>query len=369
MSKSFKVAVWGTGMIGQYALRYILGRPELDLVGVLCWSDDKVGKDAAELADGDHPDSGIKVSNDVDAFMALDADVVIYAPKDALADPSIEGSPSSQSVPHIEALLRSGKNVLTPILSFTHWRHLKNGDALRARLEDAAKAGNASLLGAGLDPGYVTDAFAFFASTATGEIDSIDTWEILDYGSYGALDTVRMLGFGARPQDMPPEGLETLKIGWGGALHVLADAFHIELDDIRLDVDVALAKEAYTGQAGLEIAERSIEAMMFRVAGVYKGKDVFGINHVTRIGPQAGPDFRNIGHDGGYAVHIAGYPPINAEFPFGYDEGTGRGWSDAMAMTSARLVNAVESIVDAEPGWRLFFETPRHGGRFALKLR
>jgi hypothetical protein len=369
MSKSYKVAVWGTGMIGQFALRYILGRPDLELVGVLCRSEAKVGQDAAELAGGTHSASGVLAGNDIEAFLALDADVVIFAPFDALTDPSVEGSPSSESVPHIEALLRSGKNVLTPILSLTHWRHLQNGDALRTRLDAAAKAGGASLLGAGLDPGYVTDALAFFASTATGEITSIDTWEVLDYGSYEALDTVRMLGFGARPQDMSAAGLDTLKVGWGGALHVLADAFGIELDDIRLDVDVALAKEAFIGQAGLEIAEGAIEAMKFRVAGVYKGADIFGINHVTRIGPQAGPDFRNIGHDGGYAVHIAGYPPINAEFPFGYAEGTGRGWSDAMAMTSARLVNAIESIVDADPGWRLFFETPRHGGRFALKLR
>ncbi len=368
MGDAYNVVVWGTGMVGQYALRHILSRHDLRLVGLKCHSDMKVGRDAAEFTPGALSKTGIRATAARDEIIRLDADVVIFAPFDALADPSIDGSPSAVWIPDLEDLLRGGKNVLTPILSLTHWRHLQNGEAFRKRLNDAAIEGGVSLFAAGLDPGYTTDALAYAASTITSDITTIDAWEVLDYGSYEALDTVRMLGFGALPQDMSAAGLDTLRVCWGGALHALADSFGILLEDIHVSVDAALAKQSYVSQSGLEIVEGAIEAIKFRVAGVYRGRDVFGINHVTRMGPQSGPEFRRIGHDGGYALHIAGFPPVHAEFPFGYSEGTGHGWSDAMAMTSSRLVNGIKSIVRADPGWRLFHEMPGHGGQFALKL-
>jgi hypothetical protein len=38
-----------------------------------------------------------------------------------------------------------------------------------------------------------------------------------------------------------------------------------------------------------------------------------------------------------------------------------------MVMTSSRLVNSLESVVEAPPGWRLFGDMKRLGGRFGLK--
>ncbi|MGE4431523.1 MAG: hypothetical protein AB7E05_12355 [Sphingobium sp.] len=365
---SYKVAVWGTGMVGQHALRYILGRPDLDLVGVKCHSPAKEGLDAADLANGSHTPTGIKATRDRDAFIALDADAVIFVPFDALTDPSVEGTPSSAWVPDLLALLRSGKNVITSILSIAHWRHLQNGEALHAAIDEAGRAGNASLYVTGIDPGFVPDALAYAASGLVSEVTSIDTWEILDYGSYEIIDALRALGFGSKPQDMSAAGLETLRTCWGGCPHVLADAFGVTLDDVQVEVQVALAKEGYVADCGLEIPQDTIEAIYFKVYGVRDGATLFAVNHVTRMGQQSGPEFQRIGDDGGYGIDIRGYPPIRADFPFGLEGGTGKGWSDAMVMTSSRLVNSIESVVQAEAGWRLFTQLPRLGGRFALKV-
>ncbi|MET0660311.1 MAG: hypothetical protein ABW110_19375 [Steroidobacteraceae bacterium] len=367
MTKRLKVIVWGTGMVGQYALRYLLPRPDLQLVGVKCHNASKEGMDAAQLANGSHPSTGVKATRDRRAILELQADAVIFVPFDPLTDPSVEGSPSSAWVPDLLDLLRSGKNVITSILSIAHWRQLKNGAALHRAVEEAGRQGNASLYVTGIDPGFVPDAIAYAASGIVSEITRIDTWEILDYGSYEVLPALRMLGFGSRPQEMGAGGLDTLRTCWGGCPHVLADAFGVTIDDVRVHVDVALAKRDFVSQSGLEVAEGTIEAIKFRVAGVRANEELFAVNHVTRIGPQSGPDFRRIGDEGGYSIDIGGFPPMKADFPFGLPGGTGRGWSDAMVMTSSRLVNSVESVVQAEPGWRLFMDLKRLGGRFALR--
>ena len=84
-----RVVVWATGGIGSIAIRAIERRPDLDLVGVWVHSEEKVGKDAGELANGEP--IGLAATNDADALIALKPDCVIYAAsgpeRDALAIP------------------------------------------------------------------------------------------------------------------------------------------------------------------------------------------------------------------------------------------------------------------------------------------
>ncbi|MDT7694554.1 MAG: hypothetical protein QOI75_3921, partial [Pseudonocardiales bacterium] len=45
-----RVVQWGTGAVGLHALNFVLDHSELELVGVKCHTDGKVGKDAGEIA-------------------------------------------------------------------------------------------------------------------------------------------------------------------------------------------------------------------------------------------------------------------------------------------------------------------------------
>ena len=61
---------------------------------------DKDGRDVGELIGRDP--IGVTATNDVDALLSTDADCVIYSPM--LADHAV-----------VERILRSGKNVVTPL--------------------------------------------------------------------------------------------------------------------------------------------------------------------------------------------------------------------------------------------------------------
>ena len=97
---ALKVVQWATGGVGVAAIKGVLEHPELELAG--CWvhSADKAGKDVGELI-GEEP-IGVTATNSVDEILALDADAVIYSP--LLPNPD-----------EVAALLRSGKNVVTPV--------------------------------------------------------------------------------------------------------------------------------------------------------------------------------------------------------------------------------------------------------------
>ena len=64
------VIQWTTGNIGRRSLHAIIGRDDMELVGVYAHGADKVGVDAAELSGWPEP-TGVTATNDIDALLAL----------------------------------------------------------------------------------------------------------------------------------------------------------------------------------------------------------------------------------------------------------------------------------------------------------
>ena len=124
-------------MVGCESLRAILIHPQLELVGVYVYSKEKAGTDAGDLRD--MPAVGVAASNDIDDILALEADCVMYAPRHADVD-------------EVCALLSSGKNVAaTPFLF--HRKSSYSDD--RDKIEAACKAGNSTVHGTGIHPGFL----------------------------------------------------------------------------------------------------------------------------------------------------------------------------------------------------------------------
>ncbi len=68
--RPLRVIQWTTGNIGRRSLHAIIGRPDMELVGVYAHGPDKAGVDAAELAGWPEP-TGVRATNDIDALLAL----------------------------------------------------------------------------------------------------------------------------------------------------------------------------------------------------------------------------------------------------------------------------------------------------------
>ena len=98
-----RVFQFSTGNVGVHALRSIIERPDLELVGVHANSAAKVGCDAAELC-GLAPLTGIAATDDIDALVALGADCVVYTSQ-------AETRPM-QAIDEISRFLRAGTNVV-----------------------------------------------------------------------------------------------------------------------------------------------------------------------------------------------------------------------------------------------------------------
>lgn len=356
MGNRYRIIQWTTGLVGRSALRYTLDRPYFEVVGVKCYSPDKVGKDAGELVR--RAPIGVAATTDDAALLRLSADCVIFTPRDSgQRDPSIPGSGSHQHFQTALALLRSGKNVVSSLCPPTHYRHLADPDRFFGEISEACGAGGTSIHFTGVDPGYFTDYLPVALASAIGRVERIRTWEILDYFRIPYTGGPLTSLFGKDLAEVP-EAAQRARIteGWGGVPHLLADAFGVVLDSVQVEFDYWLADRAYTSPTGRTIEPNTIGAYMFNQYGIVDGQRAFTTSHVNRFGPDTGPQWPAIGHDGGYRIEIAGSTPMVVDIPLGLAGGRGSALADAGEVTAARLVNSIVPVIEASPGYKTFLD-------------
>ncbi|HXU98454.1 MAG TPA: hypothetical protein VFP03_10170, partial [Jiangellaceae bacterium] len=129
-----RVVVWSTGGVGAIAIDAVHRRPDLELVGVWVHSQDKVGRDAGELAGGEP--IGVAATNDADALIDLAPDCVVYAASGPERD--------AGAVPDYLRLLEAGINVVSTTSTSLVYPPAFYSPEWRDQLEAAAKSGNVS---------------------------------------------------------------------------------------------------------------------------------------------------------------------------------------------------------------------------------
>ena len=60
---AYRVIQWATGAMGKTCLRAVIDHPAMELVGLYVYGDDKVGRDAGDIAR--RPPTGIIATRDV----------------------------------------------------------------------------------------------------------------------------------------------------------------------------------------------------------------------------------------------------------------------------------------------------------------
>ncbi len=345
-----RVIQFSTGNVGRHSLRAIIGRPDLELVGVHASGPAKIGKDAAELCGWDEP-TGISATDDVDALVALGADCVVYTSQG-------ETRPM-EAIDQMSRFLQAGTNVVgTSMVWLATPRHAD--EWLREPLQRACESGSTSLYVNGIDPGYSADTLAYTALSLTTRVSTITVQEIFDYSNFDDYEfTGKSMGFGMKQDDDPPMlFLPGVVVSmWGGQVRSLADHLGITLDDVRQ------RSERWFTQEPIDCLMTKVEpggmaAVRFAAEGVIADQPVITIEHVTRLTDAAAPDwpYPPDGHTGVHRVVAEGDPrvEINTHVSHPMFDSTDAG----CIATAARALNAVEWVCSAPPGLIAVDEIP-----------
>src|SRR3954454_10021748 len=141
--------------------------------------------------------------------------------------------PLHPDVEVLSRMLRAGINVLTTASFLTGRAY---GDAARSQLDEAARAGDVSLFGSGVNPGFA-DYLTAVASGVCREVNYVRVMESFNIGTWAADANQDELGWG-RPAGDPGHAEDVVEATapFGDAVEALAELLHAHVDDIRCEV-------------------------------------------------------------------------------------------------------------------------------------
>jgi hypothetical protein len=332
---TIRVLHWGTGDTGCMALHGIIGHPDLELVGLFVSRPDRAGTDAGDFVG--LAKTGIIATHDFDAFLAIEADALSYF------GPALDG------VSDIVPFLKAGRNVVT-----TSYAQLilpaYTPSEMREPLEAACAQSGASVFATGAEPGMFSDLLPITLLSSVDELEGIRVSEIANYGRYAVEPVMRMWGFGVKPGDPIPlfeSGM--VRTLWDGVVQHLADELQVELDEITVRTDVALAPRDIP-TACYVIEKGTVGAIRFEILGMKNGHEFIVLEHINFMHPDVcrhwplGKD----GEDTVYRVQIDGRPQMRCEVDLDY---LAAGPIDSgLVSTAMRAVNAIPFMMTARPG-------------------
>ena len=181
-----RVLVLGTGQMGSAIIRGVVAAPDLDLVGVVARRPERSGLDAGTTA-GLDASIGVLVEHDLTAAVQrARPQVAIQATCSTLDD----------AAPEIEVCLRHGVDVVS-IAEEVVWPAAASPVWAR-RIDELAIAHGATLVGTGVNPGFVLDVLAVTLTNVCRRVDAIVASRSNDLAPYGPT-VLRSQGVGLTP--------------------------------------------------------------------------------------------------------------------------------------------------------------------------
>jgi len=350
---TYRVVQWSTGNVGRHALAGIDARPDLELVGVWVSSPAKVGVDAGELA-GLGRTLGVAATDDAQALLGLAPDCIVHT---AMADHRL-----GEAIDDLCGFLRAGIDVVSSGPVFLQFPDGVMPPAMIDPVRQAAADGDASLWVNGVDPGFANDWLPLVVTGIAERIEQVRCMEILNYATYDqAMVLFDIMGFG-RPLDDTPLLLHpgVLTTAWGSVVQQLARGLGITLEGITEHVERLPAPETFTVASGT-IGAGTMAALRFEVRGMWQGRPVIVLEHVTRLRDDLAPHWPQPTGSGCYRVEVTGEPNYTVDLQLVGTDGDHN--TAGLKATAMRLVNAIPAVVAAPPGLLTALDLPLVTGR------
>lgn len=328
-NKSYRVIQWATGKVGTAAIRHFIENPAFVVVGVYVSDPAKVGKDAGELAGVDPV--GITATDDVEAILAQEADCVHFAP-------------ARQDIDMVCRLLRSGKNVVSPLGPFYR---TERSAAEFDRIEAACREGNASFHGSGIHPGFAGDLLPLALTRIMERVDHIHIYEVVDQLANPS-NYIEMMGFGRECEDLlaNPSRSADAPHFFAESMAMVAETLGTRIERLTTKLEVAAADADIIHARGV-IKAGTVAGQHYEWTGWARGRPLISYHFFWRMGETGMTPRWDCGPTG-YRIRVEGNPPMELRMP---EPQALRGGPRYISLWTAMAgINVIPAVCASVPG-------------------
>jgi 4-hydroxy-tetrahydrodipicolinate reductase len=357
-SEPIRVFQVATGNVGTEMIRRLGEHPDLELVGVHCYTPEKVGRDVGELV-GSEP-VGVRATGTIEEIIAAKPDVVTFHgvfPDEAL----------------YERVLEAGINIVTTADWITGHHRDRNhphpsGRPVSAVLADACRRGGSTFYGTGMNPG-LSQILGVVHTADVSQIENVTVIESVDVSCHHSAETWKAVGYGL-PVDDPdlPSMLEKYTSVFADAVWMMADCFDLDLDEVTFSYELGACTED-VDLGWYQLPEGTLGGTFIKYQGMVGGVPRIEAHLEWQMTPRTEPSWKI---QGCYITKIQGDPCIYSKHMILPKPGTDFSSPAAfaaigMTVTGLPALNAIHAVVAAPPGIITSADIPLRGfaGRFA----
>lgn len=339
--KTYKVIIWGLGMVGRSALGIIAKKKQFELVGAIDIDPNKVGRDAGEVFGFEK--TGVIVSDDAEAVLSQEANVVMYYCPTKWDEGNRSRTGVTGNVDDICTALSHNKNVLTTLPVYFS---KVNQPEYYARIDAVAKEHGVTFTQQGIYPGLYTPYMPCVFGTLNREVESV----IVHGGEndeHNKAPWVHIFGFGKNPDEVNIDSVAAVAYTYYAPTAIeIAERLGLEYDEFSCTSETILADREVESQFGT-IKPGTIGAHMLLMSCKKDGKEVTGFHFLHKAIDTILPDYPIE-----QRIEIKGHPDVTVKINGLFDP------SEPFLTSASPNMNLIPSVVEAEPGYRDALDLP-----------
>ncbi len=332
--KKVNVVIWGFGAMGRGMAEMLLSKKGVIISGVCDLHPNLVNKsifNAINAEQNNHPE--VIVSNDIESLLNKEnCDIVLLA----------TDSYTKKAFPKMKMILEKGINVISTAEEMAYPKAQE--PELAKELHKIAKENNVTVLGTGINPGFIMDLLVVALTGVMSDVTHIEANRVNSLSPFGPA-VMEEQGVGITIDEFN-HGVETDTlaghVGFAESIGMIADAIGVKLDKFEQQMAPIVTtidrKSPYGFAAANDVAGVNMTGQ-----GFVEGKVFIDMKHPQQIEPELEGT-----HTGDY-ISIKGTPEVNMAITPEIDGGIG---------TIAMCVNMIPHVLNARSGLKTMIDLP-----------
>ncbi len=324
-----RVIIMGCGIMGRRVAEALMPKQSFEIVGALDIDPKLAGKDLGELFSSPQ-DTGIVIENDAESlFTRVKADAVVQTTLSHL----------TTVLPQIEQCVNAGLNIVSTCeeLSFPWKRHPE----LAAEIDRMAKEAGVTVVGTGINPGYLMDSLPLALTSPCLRIDSIRVTRMMN-SARRRIPFQKKVGTTMTPEEFRrkiADGVITGHVGLLESINMIASGLGWELDEaVELPPEAVIAETETPSGMGV-VPPGDVIGLKSVAYALKGGEKAITLEFIANAGVQEEYD----------EIVIKGDPDIHEKIVGGVHGDTG---------TVSMAINTIPKAIAAVPGLKVMSELP-----------
>ncbi len=319
--EKIRLVLYGVGAVGSRIAKFLLQKEGLGIVGAIDVAKDKVGKDLGEVL-GIGKKLGITVSNNPDdVFSNVKADAVVHTTTSFL----------QQTYSQIAKALQYGLNVVSTCEELSY-PYIVDPNLTR-KLDELAKDHGATVLGTGINPGFLMDALVITLTGVCQRVEKIEVKRVMNAATR-RIPFQKKIGAGLSIKEfkdkMKTKAI-TGHVGLEQSISMIAAALGWQLDEIKVGVvEPVLAKTRMKSQA-ITVEPGEVAGLKQSARGIRGKREAIRLEFQAYIGAEE--EYDSITIEGTPTIHEKISPCVHGDLG-----------------TVAIIANSIPKVINAPPG-------------------